>query len=268
MSLIQTYEASLDKEPGRWRLPAGMRSLVGGAAVPEALIRAFDKHGIWIQQGWGMTETSPLGTISRPTADVEALGPDEVIPFKLKQGRAPVGVELKLTNDEGRELPHDGTTFGRLKIRGATIAAAYFKQEGGNILDEDGFFDTGDVSTIDQYGFMQITDRAKDVIKSGGEWISSIEIENIAAGHPKSALAAVIGIAHPKWDERPVVVVVKQPGAEVSRDELLAFFDGKTAKWQIPDDVIFIDAIPLGATGKMQKVKLRETLKDYSLPTA
>ncbi len=245
------------------------RVVIGGSACPEAIIRAFgDDYGVDVTHAWGMTETSPLGTISRPTADVEALGPDQAIPFKLKQGRAPVGIELKLTNDEGRELPHDGTTFGRLKIRGATISSAYFKQEGGNILDEDGFFDTGDVSTIDQYGFMQITDRAKDVIKSGGEWISSIEIENIAAGHPKSAIAAVIGIAHPKWDERPLLLVKLREGQTSTKEEYLAYLEGKIAKWWTPDDVVFVDDIPLGATGKIDKKILRQQFETYKLPTA
>jgi len=179
-----------------------------------------------------------------------------------------VGVQLKLTDDEGAMLPHDGTTFGRLKIKGPFIVREYFKAEGGDILDADNYFDTGDVATIDEHGFMQITDRAKDVIKSGGEWISSIEIENLAAGHPKSALAAVVGIAHPKWDERPLLLVKLREGQSATKEEYLAFLEGKIAKWWTPDDVLFVDEIPLGATGKIDKKLIRLRLADYVLPTA
>lgn len=245
------------------------RVVIGGSACPEAIIRTFgDDYGIDVTHAWGMTETSPMGTLSTPTAEVEALGPDHKIPFKLKQGRPPCGVELKLTNDAGERLPHDGATFGRLMIKGAIIASDYFKQEGGNILDEEGFFDTGDVSTIDTYGFMQITDRAKDVIKSGGEWISSIDIENIAVGHPKAALAAVIGVAHPKWDERPLLLVKLKDGASATKEEFLSFLEGKIAKWWTPDDVAFVEDIPLGATGKIDKKVLRQQFEGYRLPTA
>jgi len=245
------------------------RVLIGGSAVPESLIRAFhDGYGIEVIQGWGMTETSPIGTLSNLTPELEALPYDEQMKWRVKQGVPPLGVELKLKNYAGQEMPHDGHTYGRLMVRGPTIAGAYFKGEGGEILDNEGFFDTGDVATVDEHGFMQITDRAKDVIKSGGEWISSIEIENIAVGHPRVELAAVIGAAHPKWDERPVLVVKLKPGESQDKQEHLDFLQGKIAKWWMPDDVVFVDDIPLGATGKIDKKLLRERLKDYRLPTA
>ena len=245
------------------------RVLIGGSAVPESLIRAFhDGYGIEVVQGWGMTETSPIGTLSNLPPELEALPYDEQMKWRIKQGVPPLGVELKLKNYAGQEMPHDGQTYGRLMVRGPTIAGAYFKGEGGEILDNEGFFDTGDVATIDGHGFMQITDRAKDVIKSGGEWISSIEIENIAVGHPKVELAAVIGAAHPKWDERPVLVLKLKPGESQDKQEHLDFLQGKIAKWWMPDDVVFVDDIPLGATGKIDKKVLRERLKDYRLPTA
>ena len=185
--------------------------------------------------------------------------------LRLKQGRCIFGIDMKIVDSEGKALPHDGKTAGDLLVKGPWVIASYFKQEGGSPL-VDGWFPTGDVATIDADGFMQITDRSKDVIKSGGEWISSIDIENIAMAHPAVAMAACVGIFHPKWDERPIVCVVKKPSAEVTRDELIAFYEGKTAKWQIPDDVVFVDAIPLGATGKMLKTKLREQLAGYKLP--
>ena len=245
------------------------RVLIGGSAVPESLIRAFhDGYGIEVVQGWGMTETSPIGTLSNLPPELEALPYDEQMKWRIKQGVPPLGVELKLKNYAGQEMPHDGQTYGRLMVRGPTIAGSYFKGEGGDILDHEGFFDTGDVATIDKQGFMQITDRAKDVIKSGGEWISSIEIENIAVGHPKVELAAVIGAAHPKWDERPVLVLKLKPGESQDKQEHLDFLQGKIAKWWMPDDVVFVDDIPLGATGKIDKKVVRERMKDYRLPTA
>jgi fatty-acyl-CoA synthase len=250
-------------------IPTVKRVMIGGSAVPESLIRAFhDEFGIEVIQGWGMTETSPIGTISILPPELAALPYDESMKWRVKQGMPPLGVELKLKNYAGQEMPHDGTTYGRLMIKGPTISGAYFKGEGGDILDHEGFFDTGDVSTIDEHGFMQITDRAKDVIKSGGEWISSIEIENIAVGHPRVELAAVIGAAHPKWDERPVLIVKLKPGEAQNKQEHLDFLQGKIAKWWMPDDVVFVDDIPLGATGKIDKKLLRERLKDYRLPTA
>ncbi len=243
--------------------------LIGGSAVPESLIRAFnDEFDVEVFQGWGMTETSPVGTLSRLTPELSALPYDEQMKWRIKQGMPPLGVELKLKNYAGQEMPHDGKTYGRLMVRGPTIAGGYFKDEGGKILDNEGFFDTGDVSTIDSHGFMQITDRAKDVIKSGGEWISSIDIENISVGHPKVELAAVIGAAHPKWDERPVLVLKLKPGESQDKQEHLDFLQGKIAKWWMPDDVVFVDDIPLGATGKIDKKLVRERMKDYVLPTA
>ena len=242
--------------------------LIGGSAVPEALMRGFKDLGVDVRQGWGMTETSPVGTVSTPTPEIADLSYDEQMPYRLKQGRPPVGIELKLVDDDGKKLPHDGQAVGRLMVRGPTVAGAYFKGVGGNILDDEGFFDTGDVANIDPNGFMQITDRAKDVIKSGGEWISSIDVENVAVGHPKAALAAVIGIAHPKWDERPLLLIKLHENQACDRDEMLAFLNGKIAKWWMPDDVVFVDDIPLGATGKIDKKILRERFKDYRLPTA
>jgi len=245
------------------------RVLIGGSALPEALIRAFhDDYGVEVTHAWGMTESSPLGVQGSLVPEITGLPYDEQMPWRLKQGRPPMGVELKLTDDENRRLPHDGTTFGRLKMKGAFVAGAYFKGDGGDILDEEGFFDTGDVATFDALGYMQITDRAKDVIKSGGEWISSIEIENIAVGHPKALIAAVIGVAHPKWDERPLLVVTLKPGETATREEFLAFLDGKIAKWWMPDDVVFVEDIPLGATGKIDKKLIRQRMADYVLPTA
>ncbi len=245
------------------------RVVIGGSAVPEALVRAFrDDYGVSVTHAWGMTETSPLGTLATPTGAIAKMDPEAQLRFTLKQGRPPVGIELKLVNDAGERLPHDGMTFGRLMVKGAFVVGEYFKGEGGEILDDEGFFDTGDVATIDDYGFMQITDRAKDVIKSGGEWISTIEIENIAVGHEKAFLCAVIGAAHPKWDERPVLLVKLMPGAVATKDEFLGFLEGKIAKWWTPDDVLFVDDIPLGATGKIDKKLIRQRMADYVLPTA
>jgi fatty-acyl-CoA synthase len=245
------------------------RVVIGGSAVPESIIRAFhDDYGVEVVHAWGMTETSPLGTLATPTPEIAALSFDEQVPYKLKQGRPPLGVQLKLTDDEGAAMPRDGTSFGRLKIKGPFIARAYFQGDGGEILDEEGFFDTGDVATIDPAGYMQITDRAKDVIKSGGEWISSIEIENIAAGHPKALMAAVIGVHHPKWEERPLLLVRLRDGETARPEEFLRYLDGKIARWWMPDDVIFVEEIPLGATGKIDKKLIRQRFAGYALPTA
>ena len=245
------------------------RVVIGGSAVPEAIVRGFrDEYGVDVTHAWGMTETSPLGTQATPNAAIAAMSDEDQLRYKLKQGRPPVTIELALEDDAGNALPHDGTTFGRLKVRGPFVVGEYFRGDGGEILDANGFFDTGDVATLDEHGFMQITDRAKDVIKSGGEWISSIEIENIAAGHPKAALAAVIGVYHPKWDERPLLLVRLKDGMEGTKEEFLAFLEGKIAKWWTPDDVVFVDDIPLGATGKIDKKLIRDRMKDYVLPTA
>jgi fatty-acyl-CoA synthase len=242
--------------------------LIGGSACPENLIRTFhDEFGVDVRQGWGMTETSPLGTTCSLTPEIEALPFDQQVPYRLKAGRAPIGVELKIVDPSGRELPRDGKAFGHLMVRGPAVARAYFRAEDKPILDEEGYFDTGDVATIDPEGYMAITDRAKDVVKSGGEWISSIDVENIAVGHPKAAVAAVIGVFHPKWDERPLLIVELKPGQTATKTEFLDFLQGKIAKWWMPDDVVFVDSIPLGATGKIDKKKLREQFKDYRLPT-
>jgi fatty-acyl-CoA synthase len=240
--------------------------LIGGAAVSESTIRAFrDQYGVEVTHAWGMTETSPLGTVSRATAAVAALDAEERMRFALKQGRPPLGVELKVVDAAGNEAPHDGRTFGHLKVKGPFVARAYYRGE-GSILDPEGFFDTGDVATLDEHGYMQITDRSKDVIKSGGEWISSIEIENIALGYPKTALAAVIARPHPKWDERPLLVIKLKDGETATAQEYLDFLQGKIAKWWMPDDVVFVDDIPLGATGKIDKKLLRTRFEDYVFP--
>ncbi|MEN9856231.1 MAG: hypothetical protein RL186_1049 [Pseudomonadota bacterium] len=262
MMLLQYLESTNSK------LSTLKRVAIGGSAVPERIMRMFeDKYGVDVLHAWGMTETSPLGTLGSLGPESEHFDRDQIIAQKLKQGRPPFGVELRVIRD-GKLAPRDGETFGNLTVRGAAIAAGYFKGEGGNILDADGFFDTGDVATIDGHGFMQITDRAKDVIKSGGEWISSIDVENVAVGAPGVAVAAVIGKYHPKWDERPLLIIEPAKEAKVSKDEILAYLDGKIAKWWMPDDVQFVDTIPLGATGKINKLALRETFADYSLPTA
>lgn len=245
------------------------RVVIGGSAVPEAIVRAFrDDYGVAVTHAWGMTETSPLGTQATPNHKIAAMSDEDQLRFQLKQGRPPLAIDLRLTNDAGEDLPRDGHTFGKLLVKGPFVVGEYFKGDGGNILDDQGFFDTGDVATLDEHGFMQITDRAKDVIKSGGEWISTIEIENIAAGHPKAELAAVIGMAHPKWDERPLLLVKLRPGQEATKEEFLAFLEGKIAKWWMPDDVVFVDDIPLGATGKIDKKLIRTRMADYVLPTA
>ena len=242
------------------------RTVIGGSACPPAMIAAFnDDYGVEVLHAWGMTEMSPLGTLCTLKNKHQDLPEADQMKFRLKQGRSIFGVDMKIVDPEGNDLPWDGKTFGDLHVKGPWVVRAYFKGEGGDPLI-NGWFPTGDVATIDPDGYMQITDRSKDVIKSGGEWISSIDVENIAVAHPAVAMAACIGVAHPKWDERPIIAVVKKPGAELSREELLKFYEGKTAKWQIPDDVVFVDAIPIGATGKMLKTRLREQLKDYKLP--
>jgi fatty-acyl-CoA synthase len=244
------------------------RTVIGGSACPPAMMRAFqERYDVNVLHAWGMTEMSPLGTACTLKPRHLALPAEERLAIQAKQGRAVFGVDMKIVNDEGQALPHDGRAAGELLVRGPWIISRYFKGEGGDPL-VDGWFPTGDVATVDADGFMQITDRSKDVIKSGGEWIGSIDLENIAMAHPAVAMAACIAAPHPKWDERPLLVVVKKPGADVSRDELLAFYEGRIAKWWTPDDVVFTDAIPLGATGKMQKNKLRDLFRDHRLPTA
>ncbi len=255
-------------QAGKLRFSTLRRTVIGGSACPPAMITAFnDDYGVEVLHAWGMTEMSPVGTVCTLKNKHLALSPDDKMKVRLKQGRGLYGVDMKIVDPDGRELPWDGKSFGDLLVKGPWIISDYFNSEAGSPL-VDGWFPTGDVATIDSDGYMQITDRSKDVIKSGGEWISSIDVENIAVAHPAVAMAACIGIRHPKWDERPIIAVVKKPGAEVTREDLLAFYEGKIAKWQVPDDVVFVDAIPLGGTGKMQKTKLREILKDYVLPGA
>jgi acyl-CoA synthetase (AMP-forming)/AMP-acid ligase II len=248
------------------------RTVIGGSACPPAMIRSFnDDFGIEVIHAWGMTEMSPLGTLAKLQNRHLALSPDQQQRILEKQGHVIFGVDMKIVDDENRELPWDGKTFGNLLVRGPWIIREYFKGDGGDPLRYDahgqGWFPTGDVATIDEQGYMQITDRSKDVIKSGGEWISSIDLENLAMAHPSVANAAVIGVPHPKWDERPLLIIVRRPGAALTRDEMLSFYEGKIAKWWLPDDVQFVDSIPLGATGKILKTRLREQFRDYRLPT-
>ena len=254
-------------ETNKLDLPDLETVTIGGSAVPRVMLEKFERdYSVSVKHAWGMTEMSPLGTITGLKAGMENMTFDEQMDIKVKQGRPPYLMEIKITDDDGNELPRDGKAFGHLMVRGPFVVGEYIKGDGGEILDEDGFFDTGDVATIDPLGFMQITDRSKDVIKSGGEWISSIEIENIAVGHEKVQEAAVIGVAHPKWDERPLLVIIKNEGAEVSKEEILGYLEGKIAKWWMPDDVVFVDEIPHTATGKIQKLTLRQQFEDYKLP--
>jgi len=255
-------------EANNLRFRTMRRTIIGGSACPPAMMQAFqDRYEVNVLHAWGMTELSPLGTACVLKPKQLGLPKEERLAIQAKQGRAVFGIDMKIVDDEGRELPHDGKASGELLVRGPWVISQYFKGEGGNPL-VNGWFPTGDVATIDADGFMQITDRSKDVIKSGGEWIGSIDLENIAMAHPGVAMAACIAARHPKWDERPLLVVVRKPNAEVSRGDLLKFYEGKIAKWWTPDDVVFVDAIPLGATGKMQKNKLRDQFRDHQLPGA
>ncbi len=244
------------------------RTVIGGSACPPAMIKAFqDDYGVQVLHAWGMTEMSPLGTVGTFKSKHAKASKEVRDGLQNKQGRAIYGVDMRIVGEDGRELPWDGKAFGDLQVRGPWVIQSYFKGEGGDPLKVDArgtkWFPTGDVATIDPDGIMQITDRSKDVIKSGGEWISSIDLENIAMAHPAIAEAAVIGLKHPKWDERPIVVAVKKPGREVSRDEVLKFYEGKIAKWWLPDDVVFVAELPHTATGKLSKLTLRQQMKDY-----
>jgi fatty-acyl-CoA synthase len=262
LMLLQHLEATGGK------LPYLKRVVIGGSACPRAIVQKFqDNYGVEVIHAWGMTEMSPLGTLCTMKPEYGSLTGEARLDIQQKQGHPPFMVEMKIEDDSGRQIPWDGRSFGRLMVRGPAVARAYYKG-GSSILDPEGFFDTGDVATIDPYGYMQITDRSKDVIKSGGEWISSIDLENLAVGHPKVAEAAVIGVHHPKWDERPLLVVVTKPGESVGKDDILGYMQGKIAKWWMPDDVVFIDEIPHTATGKIQKTTLRERFKDYQFPAA
>jgi fatty-acyl-CoA synthase len=260
LGLLQFMDAN------RLKFSTLKRVVIGGSACPPAMMRKFnDDYGVEVLHAWGMTEMSPLGCVC--TLKEKHLGLDKEAQFaiRMKQGRPPFGVDWRIVDEEGRELAADGRTFGHLQVRGPWVMSGYFKGEGGNPL-KDGWFPTGDVGTLDPDGYLQITDRSKDVIKSGGEWISSIELENIAIAHPAIAEAAVIGVRHPKWDERPVLVAVKKPGASVTKEELLAFYEGKVAKWWMPDDVVFVEELPHTATGKLSKITLRQRFADYRLP--
>ncbi len=244
------------------------RCIVGGSALPRAMTVAFEEeYGVRALHAWGMTEMSPLGTVNVPRYGMEDETAEERFDRQVKQGRPCYGVDMKIVDDDNAALPADGTSFGELKVRGFWVCSEYFKGEGDS-HDADGWFATGDVATIDVRGYMHVTDRSKDVIKSGGEWISSIELENIAVGHPAVFEAAVVGVAHPKWDERPLLVAVLNEGRTATREELLAFYEGKVAKWWIPDDVVFVDELPHTATGKLLKMDLRDRFEGYELPTA
>jgi fatty-acyl-CoA synthase len=249
------------------RLDKLKRTLVGGAAVPRAMIEAFrDQHGVELRQGWGMTETSPLGAANCLKPGLGPLSAEEQLDLGTKAGRGLFGCEMRIVDDDGAELPWDGLAYGALQVRGPWVCSDYFKLDGAaGSHTADGWFDTGDVATIDPEGYMAITDRTKDVIKSGGEWISSIELENTIMGHPAVAEAAVIGVAHPKWTERPLLIVVRAEGADVGKEELLAFYKGKVATWWIPNDVEFIAELPHTATGKIKKIELRKQFTDYQL---
>lgn len=245
------------------------RVVIGGSAAPRAIIERFRRElDVFVIHAWGMSETSPLASIGNLLPRHKELPVDEQVSMQVKQGRAIYGVELRIRGEDGAPLAHDGKTSGDLLVRGPWIASAYFKNEGGDILDEEGWFATGDVANIDAEGYIQITDRSKDVIKSGGEWISSIDVENEALGCPGIVEAAVIAVPHPKWDERPLVIAVKEKGHPVSRDDVIRHLEKSLAKWQLPDDVVFVDELPHTATGKLLKTKLREEYKDYKLPTA
>jgi fatty-acyl-CoA synthase len=263
LMLLQHLEAT-----GK-QLPHLKRVVIGGSAVPERILRAFEEvYDVEVVHAWGMTEMSPLGSLGSMTANVLDKDRETIVKYKLKQGRAPFGVEMKIVDDDGKDLPRDGKTAGHLVVRGPAVAKAYFKNAGGNILDKQGFFDTGDVAHLDPDGYMQITDRAKDVIKSGGEWISSVDLENCACGHPDVLMAAAIGVRHPKWDERPLLLVVPRQGCTPARDSVLAHIAEHFAKWQLPDDVVVVESLPMTATGKISKKDLREKFRDVLMQQA
>ncbi|KQZ94387.1 long-chain fatty acid--CoA ligase [Mesorhizobium sp. Root157] len=255
------------EEAGK-KLPFLNKVVIGGSACPSMITQKFqDNYDVEVVHAWGMTEMSPLGTLCTMKPETDDLRGEERLAVQKTQGFAPFGVEMKVTDDDDNAHPWDGKTFGRLKVRGPAVARAYYGDAGTEQFGEEGWFDTGDVAFIDPNGYMQITDRAKDVIKSGGEWISTIDLENLAVGHPDVAEAAVIGVSHPKWDERPLLVVVPKAGKEPSKSEILGFMDGKVAKWWMPDDIAFVTEIPHTATGKIQKTALREQFRGYRLPT-
>ena len=262
LALLQHMQAN------KLELSTLKHAVIGGSAAPPAMIETFDKdYGVEVLHAWGMSEMSPLGSINHPKAKHLKLSHAEQLDLRVKQGRPPFGVEMKIVGSGNKDLPRDGKAFGDLLVRGPWVTCGYFKGEGGEILDRDGWFTTGDVATLDADGYMQITDRSKDVIKSGGEWISSIDLENAAMAHPAVAEAAVIGVHHPKWDERPLMIVQKKPGGTLGKKELIDFLSTKVAKWWLPDDVQFVEAIPHTATGKILKTRLRQQFEGYKLPT-
>ena len=265
LGLVQHLEAT-----GK-RIDGVKRVTCGGSAVPIAMIRTFaERYGVTLIHGWGMTEMSPVGSLSIPKPGQMAEGREAEYTIRARQGTPLYGIEFKIVGPDGERLPEDGITSGELLVRGPWVVGAYYNDEAASraALDSEGWFRTGDVATIDAEGSMQIVDRSKDVIKSGGEWISSIDLENAAMDHPDVAEAAVIGLPHPKWDERPLLVVVAKPGCELMPDAVIGFLEGKVAKWQLPDDVVFLLEMPHGATGKVLKTRLREMFKDHLLPTA
>ena len=248
-------------------LPHMNRVVIGGSAVPEAMIRSFEKdYNVEVIHAWGMTETSPLGTLNFLMPHLRELDYEQQMPIKLKQGKSVFGIDIRIIDDDNNVLPHNGVAFGKLQARGHWVTSGYFGDDNHDAISSDGWFDTGDVATIDEDGYMMITDRTKDVIKSGGEWISSIELENIAVGHPDITEAAVIAIPHPKWDERPLVVAVKNDNSNIDKRTLLEYIANSVAKWQVPNDVVFVDELPHGATGKLNKLKLRKDFNDYRFP--
>ncbi|WP_313803204.1 long-chain fatty acid--CoA ligase [Sphingobium sp.] len=256
LSLL-AYLKDTGKRPGKLK-----RVFVGGAACSEAIIRAFDQYCVEVQHVWGMTELSPVGTSGRPTPEVQALSHDEQIPYRLAQGRSMIGVDLRIVDEQGKELPRDGKSVGAIQIRGHSVVGRYYRSD-APALDADGFFDTGDVGTIDAHGYMRITDRAKDVIKSGGEWISSVDIEINAMNHPGVELAAAIGVLHPKWNERPLLLLKRSVNSDVTEEEIRELLSNRLARWAVPDAILFVDDIPLGATGKIDKKPLRARYRDY-----
>lgn len=261
LMLLQYLEESGEK------LPHLDRVLIGGSAVPRSMMEAFDKkYDVAVHHLWGMTEMSPLGTIGQLLPAMDDWSYEDKLAQRLKQGRTPYMVDMKITNDKGEDLPWDGKTSGHLLVKGAAVVQSYLKGAGGEVLEGDNWFDTGDIANIDSYGYMQITDRDKDVIKSGGEWISTIELENLAVDHPEVVEAAVIGMAHPKWDERPLLIIVRKEDSKITTEEVLKFMEDKIAKWWMPNDVVFVDEIPHTATGKIAKLILREQFKDYKFP--
>jgi fatty-acyl-CoA synthase len=248
------------------RLDTVERLIIGGSACPPMLMRAFgDEYGIRVDHAWGMTEMSPIGTYNMPKSSNSALAPDAAFRLREKQGRVMYGVDMRIVNDDGAELPWDGVVSGHLQVKGPNVCAAYMGDRPGSALDAEGWFATGDVATIDAEGYMEITDRSKDVVKSGGEWISTVQLENIAIGHPDVAEAAVIAARHAKWDERPLLIVVAKPGVTLDLASLRAFFDGKVAKWWQPDDIVVVEELPHTATGKIQKMALRDRFRDHLL---